>query len=72
MAVWTKGIGFRNVTNRDGIENVSLMGGVPVVIETTGGLDMNAALNTIAVISKNYPQLQFVQPRITGEFDVYS
>jgi len=43
------------------------MGGVPVVIETSGGLDMNAALNTIAVVSKNYPQLQFTQPRISGK-----
>jgi hypothetical protein len=43
------------------------MGGVPVVIETSGGLDMNAALNTIAVVSKNYPQLQFIQPRISGK-----
>ena len=47
---------YRNATNYVGLDNLSLMGGVPVFIKTSGGLDMNAAMNTIAVVSKNINQ----------------
>jgi hypothetical protein len=39
-----------------GLDNLSLMGGVPIFIKTSGGVDMNAQLNTIGVVSKNIPQ----------------
>jgi hypothetical protein len=43
------------------------MGGVPIYIATSGGLDMDAHLNTIALVSKNIPQAQFIQPMISGK-----
>jgi hypothetical protein len=60
VLVYTLGLGYRNQTLWTGLNDLSLMGGVPIFIKTSGGLDMNAALNTIAVVSQNIPQAQFI------------
>jgi hypothetical protein len=60
ILVYTLGLGYRNQTLWTGLNVLSLMGGVPIFIKTSGGLDMNAALNTIAVVSQNIPQAQFI------------
>jgi hypothetical protein len=65
-AVWFQGIGYRNETKTGGIDNISLMGGVPLVMKVSGGIDMNAAANTIGVVSQNIPQAQFIMPRMSG------
>jgi hypothetical protein len=67
FAVWFQGVSFRNETNWVGIDNVSLMGGVPLIMKVNGGIDMNAAANTIGVLSKNIPQAQFILPRMSGK-----
>jgi hypothetical protein len=51
ILVYTLGLGYRNLTLWNGLNDLSMMGGVPIFIKTSGGLDMNAALNTIAVVS---------------------
>ena len=67
-ADWFQGVGFRNETNWVGMENVSLMGGLPLMMKVSGGIDMNAAANTIGVVSKNIPQAQFILPRMSGKY----
>ena len=36
-------------------------------MKVSGGIDMNAAANTIGVVSQNIPQAQFIMPRMSGK-----
>ena len=65
-ADYTKGVSYRNSNQWTGLNNVSLMGGIPIFIATSGGLDFDAHLNTIALKSKNLKGQTFVQPLLSG------